>query len=215
MNKINVLHILAVTELNGGKSYILQLADNLPKDKYNLFFALPWDKYFFGELEKRNIKPMPINAGSQFNILTFIKLKRFIMGNKIDIVHTHGARAGFYGRLAAKWANAAIILSTVHCSICNYSVSMLRKKIYLFLDKLTSYFCDKLICVSNSIADDLIYKSRINPKKIAIIHNGIDSAKFEVIKDSSCLKGSLAFLKIRKRLEQLEGWFIAKGKGIF
>ena len=103
-------------------------------------------------------------------------------------MHTHGARAGFYGRLAARWADTRIILSTVHSSIYNYPISRAKKRIYVFLDKMTSSLCDKLICVSKTVADELINRSKIHPQKIQVIHNGIDLAKFNVFSDTSYLR---------------------------
>ena len=69
MNKINVLHIVAIGEVNGGLSYLLELADNFSKDRFRLFFASPWQEHFYNELEKRSIKPLEINIKPKLRII--------------------------------------------------------------------------------------------------------------------------------------------------
>lgn len=173
MAKINILHVIAMGDVNGGKTYLLNIADNHTCDRYNLFFATPYKELFIGELNKRGIEPFIINIESQFNVFVVGKLVRYIRSHSIHIVHTHGARANFYGRVAARWAKVPVILSTVHNSLYDFPVPFWKKKIYLFLDKFTSTFCDRLICVSKKIADDLTDKSKIAREKITVIYNGI------------------------------------------
>ena len=211
MPKINVLHIVTTEELNGGKRYLLQLADNFPQHKYNLFFALTFRQDFINELEKRHIRYLVVNLKHQFNIKIFPALKKIIRDNNIQIVHTHGIRASFYGRLSAKWAGIPVILSTVHYSLYNYPVGRLRKRIYAFLDKVSSYSCDKLICVSNAVANDLIVKSRINARKIKVIYNGIELDRFSRHQDISSFKAKFGLLETQRIIAIVGRLTYAKG----
>ena len=187
MNKINVLHIIFGGDVGGGARYLLHLTEGFDNNKYKLSFIFPRRTNFVRELEKRNFTTLVVNMESKFNIRTIFQIKNYIRTNQIQIVHTHGARASFYGRIAAKLAKAPIIITTVHASLYGYPVNRLKKIIYIYLDKLTTRFCDKIICVSNALADDLMRKTKINANKLTVIHNGIDFNKFNQIKDSSYL----------------------------
>lgn len=187
MKKINVLHIGIGGDIGGGEQYLLLLADNINKERYKLFFVSPEQRTFANELKRRNLETLIVNMKTKFNIKTLFQIRRFIRDRKIKIVHTHGTRGSFYGRLAAKWAGAPIIISTVHTSLYEYPVARLKKRIYIFLDRLTAHFCDKIICVAKVLADNLIDKSKINPNKVLVIYNGIDLKKFNQISDTSYL----------------------------
>ena len=136
MNKMNVLHIIVGEDVGGGERYLLLLADSLNRNRYKLSFVSSEQKTFVNELRRRNLETLVVNMKSKFNIKTLIQVRNFIKTKEAKIVHTHGARGSFYGRLAAKWAGVPIIISTIHCSIYDYPVSRIRKKIYLFFDKL-------------------------------------------------------------------------------
>lgn len=188
MSEINVLHVIVGGEINGGERYLLSIIDNMSKDNYRLFFICSEEqKKFLDELRNRNLETLAVNMESKFRINTVFQIRNFIRVKKIKIVHTHGTRGSFYGRLAARWAGVPIIISTVHSSLYNYPVGRMKKKMYTYLDRLTACFCDKIICVSGALADEMVKRSKINPGKILIIHNGVELKRFDQIGDTSYL----------------------------
>lgn len=184
MDRINVLHIGVGGDVGGGESILLLLADIINKEKYNLLFVSSQQKTFVNELRRRNLETLIVNMESKFNIRALFQIRDFIKAKEIKIIHTHGPRGSFYGRLAARWAGVPIIISTVHVSLYDYPVCRLKKGIYIMLDRFTARFCDRIICVAKALADNLIYKSKINPDKVLVIHNGIDLDRFNKIGDA-------------------------------
>ncbi len=188
MNEINVLHVIVGGEINGGERYLLSIIDNMSRDNYRLFFICSEEqKNLLQELGKRNLETLPLNMQSKFRINTLFQIRNFIRAKKIRIVHTHGTRVSFYGRLAARWAGVPIIISTVHSSLYNYPIGRMKKKMYTYLDRLTAHFCDQIICVSRALADEMVKRSKINPGKILIIRNGVDLKRFDQIGDTAYL----------------------------
>jgi len=187
INKIKVLHIFAGVGVGGGEQYLLLLADKLDKNRYEVLFVSTKQEKFLEEARRRDLEVLTVDMDSHLNPLTFLKIRSFIFKKKISIVHTHGAGASLYGRVAAKWAKVPVILTTVHNSLYDYPINKLKKCIYIFVDKLTAHFCDKIICVSNAIASDLISRTKIKPEKILTVHNGIDYENFKNVGDNSYL----------------------------
>lgn len=124
----------------------------------------------------------------KFHPVPFFQLYRVMRNKQVDIVHTHGARANFYGRTAARLAGVPIILSTVHNSLRDYIVSRFKKQVYLLLDRITAHFAAKIICVSRTVASDLIQYYRIDRRKIVVIPVAPWKLKPENISSAAHLK---------------------------
>jgi glycosyltransferase involved in cell wall biosynthesis len=93
----------------------------------------------------REIKPV-IDARS------LIGLARWMRQNRFDVVHTHGSKAGFVGRLAAKIVRVPVIVHTAHGWAFNPFQARRTFVFYLTLERLAARWCDAIICVSGEQA---------------------------------------------------------------
>ena len=117
---------------------------------------------------KRSINPL-VDVGAFFKILWTIA--RF----KPNIVHTHGAKSGFFGRVAAYLCRVPVIVHTFHGhlfhSYFNSKISALIKALERTLSKITAGF----IILSPSQLVDLVNVFKILPlEKCRIIPLGIE-----------------------------------------
>jgi N-acetyl-alpha-D-glucosaminyl L-malate synthase BshA len=142
-------------------------------------------KYFIGRWEKlcyqggimANIKKnkflyllIPV-----FLFLQFLAIKKIIKKEKIDIIHIHwffpqGLLVALYKRIFNK--NIKII-----CTVHGGDIFNLQGKLF---DLLKSYIfknVDAITAVSNAIKKEIL-KYKINPAKINVIHNAIDTNIF-------------------------------------
>lgn len=99
-------------------------------------------------------------------------MRRIIKKHDIDIVHTHMSRMNIYGVLAAFGTRAANVM-TIH-GLLEYSTR--RARIYYSLFGSVS---SRIVTVSGVLADHFISKTFIGRRKITIIPNGVDLAKFD------------------------------------
>lgn len=99
-----------------------------------------------------------------------------------DIVHTHTAKAGMLGRLAAVLAGRPrpVIVHTYHGHVLEGYFGPAKNSFYRGLERMLAHFSDTLIGVSNATVDDLV-RLRIAPR-----------AKFRVIPIGLELDGFLA-----------------------
>lgn len=98
------------------------------------------------------------------------------------IVHTHQIGALFYAGPAARRAGVPIVVHTEHGK--HYS-QRLRTR---WLGRQAGRYAHKFCCVSQDIADETL-KARIVPRdKIAVVANGIDTARFSRRTDTAALR---------------------------
>lgn len=103
------------------------------------------------------------------DIRSIFLLYRFLKINKYDIVHTHTAKAGFIGRIAAKLAKVPIIIHTSHGLPFYKGQSVLKNGIYRFLETFASYFSHAYLSQNK---EDLTNIYRMVPKKIISGYEG-------------------------------------------
>lgn len=91
----------------------------------------------------------------------------------IHIVRTHKYRASLYGRIAALLARIPVVITSVHG---NYRKDLrLERKI---ANKILSNVTDRIVAVSESIKQDILRYDKIEPLKVIVINNGVDTTKF-------------------------------------
>lgn len=108
---MKVLHLNAGAETGGGKTHILSLLSQLPKDEVEL--AVFEEGEIAKEARELGIRVHVFTQTSRYDLSVLRRLTAFINDNEIDIIHTHGARANFFGsllksRIHAKW------VTTIH-----------------------------------------------------------------------------------------------------
>ncbi len=93
MKRINVLEVIQQGEIGGGESHLLTLLHNLDREKfYPVVIALS-DGEMMGRLDKMGIKNYVVKSRMPFNVFVWSDIRKILIGNKINIIHTHGARA--------------------------------------------------------------------------------------------------------------------------
>jgi glycosyltransferase involved in cell wall biosynthesis len=124
----------------------------------------------------RNIHPKNDFKAYQFIIK---QLKVF----SPDIVHTHAAKAGALGRLAARRAmgNKVKILHTYHGNVFDGYFSPLKAKIFVEIEKYLCRLSDAIVSVSEIQKHELVEKYKITTAdKVHVIPLGFHLDKFYV-----------------------------------
>lgn len=99
-------------------------------------------------------------------------LARLMRTEHVSLVHSHLYHANLYGRIAAFLAGVPAV-ATVHNV---YTRTKLHRRL---LNRLLSRGSARIIAVSEAIRDDLVAQDGIAPRKVAVIHNGIDVRRVE------------------------------------
>lgn len=189
---IKITHIISAGGVGGGERQLLIFAKGLASDRYKLGFIVPERGALSSKLEALGFKPEVIDINrSVLSIPVMRKLIKYLRATTPDIVHTHGARANFYGRIAASLAGVPSSLSTIHNSISDYPVSNFKKRIYITAEKLTARKTAKIVTVSDYLKDELVNEYGISLKKIMTIYPALDESSLQVTEERLAARKNL------------------------
>jgi glycosyltransferase involved in cell wall biosynthesis len=116
--------------------------------------------------------------------IAYKKIKEIIKVYKPDIVHTHAAKSGAIGRLAAQACKVPVVVHTFHGHVFHSYFTPLRSKIFVKTEKYLASKSSGIIAISDLQERELSSIYKIAPtEKITIIPLGFNLEKFQVDQD--------------------------------
>ena len=184
MNRKKILFLITQSVSGGAQKYVFDLATNLDKQKYEVAVAAGGDGELFDKLKdadiqifKRKCLKRPICPTC--DVEAYFKLKKLFKEWQPDILHLNSSKVSILGSLAARTlrlrsGHKMKVIYTVHGTVFQPPFSSLTSKFFLWLEKWTAKYKDKIICVSERDRH-LWLKYNVAPaEKLVTIHNGID-----------------------------------------
>src|SRR5688572_15657074 len=152
--KPKVIHVITKLELGGAQKVTLMTLERLPRDQYELGLVtgpegllVDWasrieglDRVWMPSLI-REVRPIQ-DLKALFGLMTLFRRE------KPQIVHTHSSKAGILGRWAARLAGVPFIFHTAHGFGFNDFQRPMVKRVYVWLERITTKITTKLVVVS-------------------------------------------------------------------
>jgi len=137
--------------------------------------------------EELGVRPLRIaRMGRELglgDIPAFARLLRELRRFRPDVVHTHAAKAGTLGRLAALVPGRGRPRVTVHTfhghSLTGY-FSPRKAAVFLRIERFLAKRTTRLIAVSEEVRDDLVRLGVAPAERFEVIHLGLDLRRFDV-----------------------------------
>lgn len=185
--KIKIAQVITRMDWGGASDIVRIICEKLDKDKFEtclvaglsqnltpktkIFLEQFKDKVFWIPQLRRNINPI-------FDLAGFLKLYFLFQKEKFDIVHTHTAKAGILGRLAAHFAHVPKIVHTSHGhNFYGYFGRVLSHFICL-IERLAANFTEHIVCLTELEKKDLITFKITDEAKITIVHTVFETEKY-------------------------------------
>lgn len=116
---------------------------------------------------RRNINPIA-------DSVALWKLYRFMRREKFDIVHTHLAKAGILGRIAARMAGVPIVVHGLHGMVFNDYQSWAVNRAYWAMQRMVDPLTDHYVTVSTVVTDMAVAAGLGSAKNHTTIYSGME-----------------------------------------
>jgi glycosyltransferase involved in cell wall biosynthesis len=181
----------AISEgVGGGAKHVYDLVCQL-QDEFAFSVACPDNGPYFGKFKDLGVPvfEVPFTAVSP---RSFFKLLRMITRDGIELVHVHGRKAGLYGRLACRVANAPVVYS-FHGLHYQKHGAVLRT-LSIGVERALGKRTDRFINVSSSERQACLALGLLEAERSLVVCNGIDWQAFDALTvDARHVKASLGF----------------------
>lgn len=120
---------------------------------------------------------------------SYFKLRKLIEEYKPDVVHTHAAKAGAVGRLAAIHSGVKVIVHTFHGHVFHSYFSPAKTRMFIQIERYLAKRTTAIITLSDLQKKELVEDFKIAPAdKFNIIPLGFDLRRFEKDKEEKRIR---------------------------
>lgn len=110
----------------------------------------------------------------------YTRIKKLIKEFKPDIVHTHAAKAGAVGRMAAADLGVKVIVHTFHGHVFHSYFGPVRTALYKNIERFLARRSSKIVAISEKQKTELVDEHRITTaEKVHVIPLGFDLSRFQ------------------------------------
>lgn len=109
---------------------------------------------------------------------SYLALKRLLREFRPDVVHTHSAKAGFLGRLAAWSLRVPAIVHTVHGAPFHPYQSSAARTLFRWCEAYAARHCHALISVADAMTELMVEAGVAPREKFTTIYSGMDVEPF-------------------------------------
>lgn len=106
--------------------------------------------------------------------LAISRLRKLFARRRFDVVHTHCAKAGAVGRIAAHHSSARRIVHTFHGFPFHDFQAMLRHRAYVGIERQLGRFTDVALCVGTGVAAEAVRRRLVPPDRVRTIGVTVD-----------------------------------------
>ena len=184
-----VLRIINRLNLGGPTYNAAYLSAFLPKEYETLLLAGMKDESEESSeyiVNKLGLKPVYISSMKRELNLTedyqaYWKIRKIIKEFRPDIVHTHAAKSGTLGRLAAAHAGVPVIIHTFHGHVFHSYFGKSKTQFFLSIERYLAKRSSAIIAISNSQKKELVNEFHIcKEEKVRVIPLGFDLDRFRL-----------------------------------
>ncbi|MEA1899614.1 MAG: glycosyltransferase [Thermodesulfobacteriota bacterium] len=196
--KIKILRIIARLNIGGPAIHTALLTQGLDPDRFQSVLVAGKVSAKEGDMsylaDTYGIKPIIISELQREisivnDAMCFFHILRIINKEKPDIVHTHTAKAGTVGRIAAFIHNLIYggkvrVVHTFHGHVFHGYFGRIMSTIFILIERILAKITDIVIAISESQKNELVNKYRIvRASKVRVVKLGFNLKPFLSSKD--------------------------------
>jgi glycosyltransferase involved in cell wall biosynthesis len=187
-DKIRVLRVIGRLNIGGPSIHVVNLAAGLDPSRYEQLLVIGHESPAEGSMLdyalSRGVWPTVIpEIVTAFSLAprdarALVKLYALIRREKPHIVHTHTAKAGFLGRVAARLAGVPVIVHTFHGHVLHGYYGPMKNELLRRVEQSLAWVSDRLVTVSEQVKNELVGYGIAKAEKISVVPLGFDLDPF-------------------------------------
>jgi glycosyltransferase involved in cell wall biosynthesis len=184
---VRVVRVIARLNIGGPAQHAILLAAGLDRARFVTTLVTGvvgrGEGDFSGMAHARGVDPVVIpELGRAIHpardLTALIKLIRLFRTLRPDIVHTHTAKAGTLGRLAARLARVPVKIHTFHGHVLEGYFSRPVTRVFLEIERQLARTTDRLVTVSPRLKAQLLAMGIGRPEQVEVVPLGLDLERF-------------------------------------
>jgi len=184
---IRVARVIARLNVGGPAWHTILLAARMDPARFQTTLITGVVEPSEGDLafaaRERGVTPLVIPELSRAirpvqDLVAFLKLVRLFRRLRPDIVHTHTAKAGALGRLAALFTRVPLLVHTFHGHVLEGYFSPALTRLFLGIERGLARRTDRIITVSPRLRADLLEMGIGRPERVEAVPLGLELARF-------------------------------------
>ncbi len=161
---IKVMHVIARLNIGGAALYVIQLTASLGAPDFDSQLVCgvvgkdEGDMRYIADQKGLPVTVIP-SLGREISpigdLATIYKLWRLMRRERPDVVHTHTAKAGFVGRVAARLAGVPVVVHTFHGHVFAGYFGPTKTRLFLVLERFSARLSTAIITLSAALKREL------------------------------------------------------------
>lgn len=190
--RIRIMRIIARLNIGGPAVHVTLLTERLNKERYETMLVVgslsedEGDMSYYAKqhgIEPTVVPSLKREVSLVQDIRVLMAIYQLMREYKPDVVHTHTAKAGFIGRLAARMAGVPVIVHTFHGHVFKGYFSPTKTQAFLILERIAARMSDTIITLTDSLRRELTETYRITRKsRMTVLPLGLDLDAFAAAK---------------------------------
>jgi glycosyltransferase involved in cell wall biosynthesis len=174
MERLRVGQMIDRASLGGGQTALALLAENLDPELFEVTVFSAGGGPLVEEVRGRGLTHVAVPLSKTLSVGTVGRVAAALKENRIQILHTHGGIAGFYGRWGARRSGTAVVVHTLHGIHYLHYRNPLLRRLHILQERILCRSTDALILVCQADLG-LARKHSLCPvEKMFVIPNGLD-----------------------------------------
>lgn len=187
MSKIRVARVIARLNIGGPAIHTILLTAGLNPARFESLLVTGVEAEHEGNMldlaAAKGVQPLVIpDLGREISLWRDLRtlgmLYHLFRRWRPAIVHTHTAKAGTVGRLAARWAGVPIVIHTFHGHVFHGYFGPWKTRAFIYIERALARWSDRIVTVSEGQRAELAAYGIAPPDKIAVIPLGFELDEF-------------------------------------
>lgn len=172
------IHTTLLTERLNPLRFQSQLVTGVEAENEGNMLELMGERGLSGPIQPIVIPSLGREISPKSDLQTLREVLRLMRREKPHIVHTHTAKAGFVGRLAARIARVPVVVHTFHGNVFKGYFSPRKTKLFISIEKNLARSTDAIIVLSEQQRDEILGLGIGRKEQYRVIPLGLDLSPF-------------------------------------